>query len=81
MGGSIRKDVTAKVTHLIANMAGGEKYQYAAVFRVPIMNLEWVFASWEQRDNLNFSATNEAFVVSLNIYRLLLLGEVEHLSF
>lgn len=65
MGGSIRKDVTAKVTHLIANVAGGEKYQYAAVFRVPIMNLEWVLASWEHRHDLNFSATNETFLVSL----------------
>lgn len=64
MGGSIRKDMSAKVTHLIANVSGGEKYQYAATFRVPIMHLEWVLASWECRDDIEFGATMDTFLVS-----------------
>lgn len=64
MGGSIRKDMSIKVTHLIANVSGGEKYQYAATFRVPVMNLEWVYGSWERRNDINFKATLDSYVVS-----------------
>ncbi|XP_019767152.1 protein ECT2 isoform X2 [Dendroctonus ponderosae] len=68
MGGSIRRDMTAKVTHLIANSCGGDKYQYASTFKVPVMNLQWVLDSWEQnRWDLDFSASQEMF---MNIYRL-----------
>lgn len=63
MGGSIRKDMSAKVTHLIANFSGGDKYQYAATFRLPVMNLEWVYASWEHRNEIHFYATLDTFVV------------------
>ncbi|KAJ8972508.1 hypothetical protein NQ314_000152 [Rhamnusium bicolor] len=62
MGGSIRKDMSAKVTHLIANICGGDKYQYAATFRVPVMNLQWVHASWEHRHELDFTATLDIFM-------------------
>lgn len=65
MGGSIRKDMSAKVTHLIANVSGGDKYQYAATFRVPVMNLQWVHASWEHRQELDFTATQDTFLVSI----------------
>ncbi|KAG5896616.1 hypothetical protein JTB14_009526 [Gonioctena quinquepunctata] len=63
MGGSIRKDMSAKVTHLIANTCGGEKYQYAVTFRLPVMNLQWVYASWERRHEMDFIATLDTFVV------------------
>lgn len=63
MGGSIRREMSSKVTHLIANVCGGDKYQYAATFRVPVMNLDWVFASWEHRNELDFNATVDSFVV------------------
>ncbi|XP_057663730.1 protein ECT2 [Diorhabda carinulata] len=62
MGGSIRKDMSSKVTHLIANTVGGEKYQYASTFRVPIMNPSWVVDSWENRHDLDFTVTREDFV-------------------
>ncbi|KAK9696112.1 BRCA1 C Terminus (BRCT) domain [Popillia japonica] len=62
MGGSIRKDMSAKVTHLIANVSGGDKYHYAATFRVPIMHLQWVLASWEYRDDIEFSASMDSFI-------------------
>ncbi|CAH1130742.1 unnamed protein product [Ceutorhynchus assimilis] len=68
MGGSIRRDMTAKVTHLIANSCGGDKYQYASTFKVPVMNLQWVIDSWEQhRYDLDFSASQDSFV---NMYKL-----------
>ncbi|CAH1117797.1 unnamed protein product [Phaedon cochleariae] len=62
MGGSIRKEMSAKITHLIANVGGGDKYQYAATFRLPVMNLQWVHASWEHRHQLDFNATSDTFV-------------------
>ncbi|CAG9853619.1 unnamed protein product [Phyllotreta striolata] len=63
MGGSIRKDMSSKVTHLIANTAGGDKYQYAATFRVPVMNPSWVIESWNHRMDMCFTVTIEDFTV------------------
>ncbi|XP_014245769.1 protein ECT2 isoform X5 [Cimex lectularius] len=56
MGGSIRKEMIGKVTHLIANCCGGEKYQYAVAFRVPIMSSEWVYNSWAMRAQIGYNA-------------------------
>lgn len=75
MGGSIRKDMVAKVTHLIANCCGGEKYQYANTFKVPIMSQTWVSACWEERNDLQLVAVTEELIVSilklkLNLYAI-----------
>lgn len=70
MGGSIRKNISEKVTHLIANGCTGEKYQYAATFRVPTMNLQWVYSSWEKRQDINFSATLDAFMVNWQLVKV-----------
>ncbi|XP_069689583.1 protein ECT2 isoform X2 [Periplaneta americana] len=59
MGGSIRKDMVSKVTHLIANNCGGDKYQYAVTFRVPVMGETWVHSLWERRNDIALSATSE----------------------
>ncbi|KAK5647138.1 hypothetical protein RI129_005602 [Pyrocoelia pectoralis] len=67
MGGSIRKDMSSKVTHLIAKASGGDKYQYAATFRVPVVHHSWVFACWEQRFNLDFSATLDVFIAEYKL--------------
>ncbi|KAL1140293.1 hypothetical protein AAG570_000225, partial [Ranatra chinensis] len=56
MGGSIRKEMVSKVTHLIANSCGGEKYQYAITFRVPIMSTTWVHNAWAMRTQVGFNA-------------------------
>ena len=32
MGGTLRKDFSNSVTHLVANCAGGEKYRVCALF-------------------------------------------------
>uniref|UniRef100_A0A0C9QGU7 ECT2_0 protein n=1 Tax=Fopius arisanus TaxID=64838 RepID=A0A0C9QGU7_9HYME len=63
MGGSIRKEVGAKVTHLIANCCGGEKYRYAVTFRVPIMSMNWVLALWEGKDDATSYGSNEDLIV------------------
>lgn len=59
MGGSIRRDMVSKVTHLIANTCGGDKYQYAVTFRVPVMGEKWVHAMWEKRNEIGLSAASE----------------------
>lgn len=62
MGGSIRRDMVSKVTHLIANSCGGDKYQYAVTFRVPVMSETWVHDMWEKRKETTVSAASEEMV-------------------
>lgn len=75
MGGSIRRDMVSKVTHLIANACGGDKYQYAVTFRVPVMGEKWVHAMWEKRNEITISAASEEMVcisaISLIVLTLL----------
>lgn len=70
MGGSIRRDMVAKVTHLIANTCGGDKYQYAVTFRVPVMSETWVYAMWEKRNEKALSAASEEVVCISTISRM-----------
>ncbi|XP_016837796.1 protein ECT2 isoform X3 [Nasonia vitripennis] len=68
MGGSIRKEMGLKVTHLIANCCGGEKYRYAVTFRVPVMSSDWVSALWDMRDSLSScSGNNEELVANFKL--------------
>ncbi|KAK0082478.1 hypothetical protein PV325_010315 [Microctonus aethiopoides] len=62
MGGSIRKEMGAKVTHLIANCCGGDKYRYAVTFRVPIMSMNWVVALWDAKDDIGSYGNNDNFI-------------------
>lgn len=64
MGGSLRKDIDRKVTHLIAGCPGGEKYRYARTFGVPVMSETWVTSAWENRHVLGYSCS-DANVVSI----------------
>ncbi|XP_055533727.1 protein ECT2 isoform X3 [Wyeomyia smithii] len=61
MGGSIRKDMNTKVTHLICNTTGGEKYQYAMTFRLAVVRPSWVTHAWQNRDDPSLVATSEEF--------------------
>lgn len=70
MGGSIRKDMVSKVTHLIASSCTGEKYRYAATFNVPVMTEAWVFSCWEKRNEVGFSATSDEMVCGAIIFDL-----------
>ncbi|XP_052737136.1 protein ECT2 isoform X4 [Bicyclus anynana] len=62
MGGSIRKDMSSKVTHLIAAAATGDKYRYASGFGVPVLARSWVDACWERRDDADCFATNDSII-------------------
>ncbi|XP_076645871.1 protein ECT2-like isoform X5 [Halictus rubicundus] len=64
MGGSIRKEMGAKVTHLIANCCGGDKYRYAVTFRVPVMSMDWVTALWNARNDISIYGNNEELQIT-----------------
>uniref|UniRef100_A0A8C7G2E1 Epithelial cell transforming 2 n=1 Tax=Oncorhynchus kisutch TaxID=8019 RepID=A0A8C7G2E1_ONCKI len=59
MGGSIRKDFSTKVTHLIAYSTHGEKYKLAVCMGTPILTPTWIHKAWEHRDD--FHAGDEEF--------------------
>uniref|UniRef100_A0A8C5QNU2 Epithelial cell transforming 2 n=1 Tax=Leptobrachium leishanense TaxID=445787 RepID=A0A8C5QNU2_9ANUR len=61
MGGTIRKDFSSKVTHLIANSTHGDKFRVAVSLGTPIMKSDWIIKAWEKRNELEFSATDEEF--------------------
>ncbi|KAL0850064.1 hypothetical protein ABMA28_011962 [Loxostege sticticalis] len=62
MGGSIRKDMSSKVTHLIAAAATGDKYRYASGFGLPVLASSWVDACWQRRDDPACSATDDDII-------------------
>ncbi|KAJ2946322.1 hypothetical protein O0L34_g12359 [Tuta absoluta] len=62
MGGSIRKDMSSKVTHLIAAAATGDKYRYASGFGLPVLARSWVDACWERKDDPTCRATDDAII-------------------
>ncbi|XP_073945050.1 epithelial cell transforming 2 pebble isoform X2 [Choristoneura fumiferana] len=62
MGGSIRKDMSSKVTHLIAAAATGDKYRYASGFGLPVLARSWVDECWRRRDDPACLATHPALI-------------------
>ncbi|KAL6432603.1 hypothetical protein ACFW04_006870 [Cataglyphis niger] len=67
MGGSIRKEMGIKVTHLIANHCSGDKYRYADTFGLPIMSVEWVIALWNAKDDISSYADNEELIATYKL--------------
>ncbi|XP_059197774.1 protein ECT2 isoform X1 [Centropristis striata] len=61
MGGTIRKDFSTKVTHLIAYSTHGEKYRLAVCMGTPILTPSWILKAWERRDDVHFHAGEEEF--------------------
>ncbi|XP_054452245.1 protein ECT2 isoform X4 [Anoplopoma fimbria] len=61
MGGTIRKDFSTKVTHLIAYSTHGEKYRLAVCMGTPILTPSWIHKAWERRDEVHFHAGEEDF--------------------
>ncbi|KAM6938060.1 protein ECT2 isoform 2-T2 [Lycodopsis pacificus] len=61
MGGTIRKDFSTKVTHLIAYSTHGEKYRLAVCMGTPILTPSWIHKAWERRDEVHFYAGEEEF--------------------
>ena len=68
MGGSIRKDFSARVTHLVSNCCGGEKYRVAVSMGTHIMSEEWVHRCWQMRDTVQITANDEELVSCCTIY-------------
>uniref|UniRef100_A0A8C8G8J7 ECT2 n=1 Tax=Oncorhynchus tshawytscha TaxID=74940 RepID=A0A8C8G8J7_ONCTS len=60
MGGTIRKDFSTKVTHLIAYSTHGEKYKLAVCMGTPILTPTWIHKAWEHREDV-FHAGDEEF--------------------
>lgn len=78
MGGSIRKEMGAKVTHLIANCCGGDKYRYAVTFRVPIMSMNWVVALWDAKNDATRYGNNDdvvCFYIDKNLEEVSLVSD------
>uniref|UniRef100_A0AAV2KSV2 Protein ECT2 n=1 Tax=Knipowitschia caucasica TaxID=637954 RepID=A0AAV2KSV2_KNICA len=61
MGGTIRKDFSTKVTHLIAYSTHGEKYRLAVCMGTPILTPNWILKAWVRRDDVTFHAGDEEF--------------------
>ncbi|XP_038133897.1 protein ECT2 isoform X2 [Cyprinodon tularosa] len=61
MGGTIRKDFSTKVTHLVACSTNGEKYRLAVCLGTPIVCPSWIEEAWERRDDVHFHASQEDF--------------------
>ena len=57
MGGSVKKDVDNKTTHVLAASSLGEKYQYANTFCIPVLKESWLTNAWDNRENVGFRAT------------------------
>lgn len=62
MGGKVRKDTSLEVTHLVAKVCKGEKYSYAMLFGVPVVSETWIHDAWQNRDKIDFKATDDDFV-------------------
>lgn len=83
MGGSIRKDLNHKATHLICPQAYGEKYRYALTFRLNVMRPSWVSEAWKNRHEEGFTVRNEKFSIDHRVKifencRVAFIGFAEH---
>lgn len=65
MGGRVRRELDITTTHLIAHHPGGEKFEYADTFKIPILSDTWVTVAWERRFEVDFSATSVEMVSDL----------------
>ncbi|KAM9274933.1 protein ECT2 isoform 1-T1 [Cariama cristata] len=61
MGGIIRRDFSSKVTHLVANSTHGDKFRIAVSLGTPIVKAEWIYKTWEKRNEIDFCAADDDF--------------------
>jgi protein ECT2 len=83
MGGSIRKEMNHRATHLVCHQAFGDKYRYALTFRLNVMRTSWITEAWNSRHENDFHAKNEKFAFDhrLKIFencRVAFIGFPEH---
>ncbi|KAH9491795.1 Protein T2, partial [Bulinus truncatus] len=62
MGGSVRKDESIKITHMVANITHGPKYRYAVNMGKPIMSEDWINRLWSDRDDIDSSADHPKMI-------------------
>ncbi|XP_071950219.1 protein ECT2-like [Antedon mediterranea] len=63
MGGSVRREFTSKVTHLIANTPSGNKYKAAVSLGTPVMTQQWVHETWKNRDDISISSLSDKMMM------------------
>ncbi|GMT04720.1 hypothetical protein PENTCL1PPCAC_26894, partial [Pristionchus entomophagus] len=68
LGGSIRKDVIERTTHVIATSVHCKQYRSAFSMGVPILRPEYIQHIWEKRDELVYEILSAEVV---RMYRLL----------
>lgn len=83
MGGSIRKEMNHRATHLVCHQAFGDKYRYALTFRLNVMRTSWITEAWNSRHEDDFHAKSEKFAFEhrLKIFencRVAFIGFPEH---
>lgn len=83
MGGSIRKEMNHRATHLVCPQAFGDKYRYALTFRLNVVRPSWITEAWNKRHEDDFHAKNEKFSIDhrLKIFencRVVFIGFPEH---
>ncbi|XP_012943637.1 protein ECT2 [Aplysia californica] len=66
MGGSVRKDESIRITHMVANITHGAKYRFAVNMGKPIMSEDWISRLWSDKEDVKSSALNP----QLNVYRM-----------
>ncbi|UJR36548.1 hypothetical protein I4U23_029268 [Adineta vaga] len=63
LGGSVRKDYSDQVTHVVSFANLGEKYLTAFnMERSEILTEDWLLECWKEKDNRNFDALNTDFI-------------------
>ncbi|CAF1601547.1 unnamed protein product, partial [Adineta ricciae] len=63
LGGSVRKDYSDQVTHVVSFANLGEKYLTAFnMERSEILTEDWLLECWKEKDNRNFDALNADFI-------------------
>eukprot|EP00794_Sanderia_malayensis_P011021 gene11021-12185_t len=63
MGGSVKKEFSSQITHLVANCVyQGLKYRTAISFGTHIMSQDWLEKAWDHRNDIEFTATEESFI-------------------
>lgn len=64
MGGTVLKDLTSSVTHLVAGEVGSKKYRVACSLDqpMPIFLPEWVYTCWDMCRDRHICATDDEFM-------------------
>lgn len=67
MGGSFRENINHKTTHLVSGYACSAKSQYAYLHEIPVVGPSWLYAAWDRRNEMEFTAVNSSFVSNKDI--------------